>query len=622
MDPQPGDWIGSEQEPDEYQLVERIKAGGEGQLWVARYRSDLAFAVKIFSPRSSTRHQHDLLQHAHYWAYARQIAGLPVPDKPFWGPAPHRARESSPGSPILYQITPLLSGAVDLRTWRRGGHGPTAAANVVAELCRIVEELHRRDHLHRDISHGNVMVWPDGTVQLIDLSDLAPCSQPGGGYTPSFGAPETDLKGFRQPPSDRFSVAAVAYFLLAGKLLPEKDGETHRRDQSAARAARRTLHQAGWSRQFTDHLIAMLADDPDQRPHQLARWGETLRRYVADDTARRCCADLASHRDDEPAVFSGGLGGLYLTDSYGGGGLFAVGPSAAEGLGTAGAVAAEGLGTARAVAADHDGRGRLVAFVADVYGRLWGAVDGVWHQPHHKRHRDGYFQVRGRPVAVRDNHGGVSCFTIEGDQVWQHRVAAAAQDITCHPLSMRLTFDDPQILGATVTPEGMTAIIVGSPAGLDCVMIQDERVWCTPVLPTPVCAAAVGPGPSADLEILAILDRDRSLVRINQWSSDTWADPEPLRSPGPLDHVAFVRHRGGVTIAIAGPGGLWLKTDGQHTHWVQLSQARFTSLSLSASRGWELRLVGMSGDKVHYFAEGSGHPSVQPWSKRILRFDG
>ena len=64
------------------------------------------------------------------------------------------------------------------------------AAAVMAQLCSIVEQVHRRGLLHRDLKPDNAVVRKDGSVWLLDFGsatrmdegDFGPCGTHG--YTP------------------------------------------------------------------------------------------------------------------------------------------------------------------------------------------------------------------------------------------------------------------------------------------------------------------------------------------------------------------------------------------------------------------------------------------------------
>jgi hypothetical protein len=124
------------------------------------------------------------------------------------------------------------------------------------------------------------------------------------------------------------------------------------------------------------------------------------------------------------------------------------------------------------------------------------------------------------------------------------------------------------------------------------------------VLPFAVRAAAVGPGPVGDLEVLAVRFDDGELVRTRRLSPDLWSRPEPVERPvSDVVDMSFVRDRGGVTLAVAGPDGLWLRQG--DSPWLALARGPFQAVALRPSRGWRLRLAALSGGRVGYWAEDS-----------------
>ncbi|MFD0885636.1 protein kinase, partial [Streptosporangium algeriense] len=230
----PGWRVGPTHDPDEYRLVRRVTSGGEGELWLAAQRDpgspkERHWALKILIPsrispqdpagaltklRVSRREVNHL-----------QLNGLLIPYDEFEGPAPHPQGEpfSERG---LYQISRWLDGT-DLRSWTGG---PNEAVVVIVELCRIVDQLHDRGYLHRDISPANVMVGADGSVTLIDITfirdvDLGVRTRIG---TPGSAAPE--WRSGSTFATDRYSVGAVAYRILTGDhALPQLGAAEHAR---------------------------------------------------------------------------------------------------------------------------------------------------------------------------------------------------------------------------------------------------------------------------------------------------------------------------------------------------------------------------------------------------------
>jgi hypothetical protein len=90
--------------------------------------------------------------------------------------------------------------------------------------------------------------------------------------TAGYIAPEVLADGRYGPAADRYSLGAVAYFLLTGEepMARPEPGELHRRLLDAPLVHGRA--------DLADHIATMLDPDPNQRPECLANWVAQLRR--------------------------------------------------------------------------------------------------------------------------------------------------------------------------------------------------------------------------------------------------------------------------------------------------------------------------------------------------------
>ncbi|WP_188305341.1 protein kinase domain-containing protein, partial [Streptomyces sp. CBMA123] len=259
----PGLRFGPEFDPEQYELLEFHHRGGEAEVWRAVRTGHNGIkelvAAKIMLERdpSEVRRWLGRWDDVSHNAHRLGITDLVVPSF-LLGPSPHRPGAAPSGGLLGYQISPWVEG-VPLHTWARGQRGgPAAMAEVLARLCRIVDELHRKRWVHRDISPANVLVDAQGLVKLIDLTFLAPLDHTltVAVFTPGHVPPEAEqVGGFPTTAKDLFAVGTLARTLL----LPDHGRLDHR---LAAEQARAELLAAGYGEELARWACEPLAREP------------------------------------------------------------------------------------------------------------------------------------------------------------------------------------------------------------------------------------------------------------------------------------------------------------------------------------------------------------------------
>jgi len=128
------------------------------------------------------------------------------------------ARLLHPGLPRVYELTAapalvfeLIEGRPLDRWW--DGRALTEVVGALAQLLGILDFLHNRGVLHRDVKPDNVLVTDQGVVRLVDLGLALPAGDPDKlGGTAGYIAPE--VLAVESPPSRRSDLYAVGVLLF------------------------------------------------------------------------------------------------------------------------------------------------------------------------------------------------------------------------------------------------------------------------------------------------------------------------------------------------------------------------------------------------------------------------
>ena len=289
---EPNGWfVGPADDPDRYELLGNGIAGGEGITWRARYHgnldSPLPLAVKVQHPpvdpapgwpsaqdRSRWRDQTTLLRHM-------RLDHLVRVNEFTSGPPPHHLGkvDTSAADSIIIEMEWVEGENLDavIRA------APTTTANVetrarwIEDACTTLARLHSYTQtagnptVHRDVSPANCIITPDRGLVLIDVSTMQ-LPQDGldltGRHTPAYSAPEVLAMPHRprSPSADVYAIGALAYFCLTGEDPPP-----------APALLRRAVRRLGLAPAAAAHVLAMLAADPGDRPHDLAAWSRQFR---------------------------------------------------------------------------------------------------------------------------------------------------------------------------------------------------------------------------------------------------------------------------------------------------------------------------------------------------------
>lgn len=274
---------------DEYELVRRLGAGSQGEVWEAREPAlGRRVALKVLSVARL-----DGREAARFRREAESCARLSHPGIA----AVHRL--IGHGDRLVLVQECLDGGSLAQRLEAGVPHGlagaeaPRRAARMACDLARALAHAHERGVVHRDVKPGNVLFRADGSVALVDfglarLADgpaLSATSATLG--TPYYMSPE-QVRG--QPVDGRADVwglGATLYETLTGQPPFPGDSVAAVLLDIVTRAPRppRAL-QPAVPEDLEAVCLRCLARDPRERYASAAELAEDLERFLAGEPTR------------------------------------------------------------------------------------------------------------------------------------------------------------------------------------------------------------------------------------------------------------------------------------------------------------------------------------------------
>lgn len=141
----------------------------------------------------------------------------------------HLLKASAPGRQrnYLYTVTEYIEGQ-SLAQWMRDNPlpGVEAVRNIVEQVAKGLQALHRQEMLHQDLRPDNIMIDNAGTVKIIDfgsvrvagIAEITGIAQQQHILgTMQYTAPEYFIGETGTPRSDLFSLGVIAYQMLSGR---------------------------------------------------------------------------------------------------------------------------------------------------------------------------------------------------------------------------------------------------------------------------------------------------------------------------------------------------------------------------------------------------------------------
>ena len=580
--------FGPAESPDEYCLREPVnQQASEGQIWLATTvrqnsggtrqveRERHKWAVKIVDARSHMYRENQTLRQALEELAARYRSamhettqlgahGIVGPAGVFIGREPHPLGDEG-GAPVLYVTSRWIDGD-NLLDWRRRTPPQfNRVCDLLDKLATIIDAFANwgPELVHRDIAPENVMVESDGQPYLIDFTYARPPDSAAGtdavrhrGYTPPEALYyEYGLAG------DRYSFGAVAYFLLSGTEPPLRE---------AAEGCRATLLASGFSAEVAVHVAALLAEDPVARPKPLTEWTARLRELGRRPVPPGRYRTLAMTVDGTSAavVTAASEPGAYR---------------ARLATGLAWQLARDPASPQRimSLAAVTDGSGSAVTFAVTGSGAAFARKAGTWTGLGSCLASAGLSAIHGPDGAAQAHVVAPVTGMLD----------AIAIGLDGTPRRMAGRYRVSRVLSATADSDGSTAVIVLLPRGeLGCVTPDGVSV----ISPEGAFDAAACLDQRGELRCYRLLAGTRGLACFDR-AIGRWAQVADIQMPFAATEMACAGHREGVTLAIAGSGGVWVTSHGDHEfgRWQRLASRPSSQVSLAMGAAWRLHLTAL-----------------------------
>jgi len=310
-----------------YRLVSHLGTGGQAEVYRAvRVSGGITSApvtVKVFRANGTQ----PLEEQLRAWdkgdavlmdLNSRGLAGICRRSDGFYAPRPHAPGKPPAGEPVPYQVLDYLHG-VNLREYvaqrygLAGGRRPGPRLDAVVSLLSLANMLwslhlpydpNACPVLHMDVKPSNVMVLTGGEVRLIDFTGARYWQRDhitSVSYTPEAGAPEA-FSGEIGPAYDVHGFGAVAYFMVTGEF-PRTDASPPDGKPAPPWAVLRRHPLLDAHPKLRDHLLATLADRPEDRPAtpELPEWVRRLAPLVTSASCPDVGVDWSGSRQ-QPAV--------------------------------------------------------------------------------------------------------------------------------------------------------------------------------------------------------------------------------------------------------------------------------------------------------------------------------
>lgn len=339
---------------DHYVIREVLGAGGFGITYLAEHEAlGKQFAIKEYFPHTfSYRHGKSVLatssgDSTYKWGLERFLTEARALAR-FKHPAIVDVTSIFEANGTAYIVLGYESG-VDMTQWLKAlGRPPSQEEldRLLTPLLAALEEVHRNNMMHRDISPDNLLIREDGRPVLIDFGSAresirgrarAMSAIVKHGYSP----PEqyTSRPELQGPWTDIYALSATLYRAIGEKLPPDATERLLRDDLQPLSRLARAAYRPG----FLDAIDRGLRMKVEERPQSIVEWREALFRPEALRPPARAALDPAASADGTSAQPADGARGAGRSVARGGGSQT---PAAKRPSGRPSSDAAEGSGDA------------------------------------------------------------------------------------------------------------------------------------------------------------------------------------------------------------------------------------------------------------------------------------
>ena len=275
--------VGPLDEPDRYQLLALLGAGGEGEVWLA---DDTTHPGQRLAVKISSVHRADEDTWQQWAAAVTRFShpGLVTVHAAFTGADRHRAGHSGGELTHRYVVMDYVDG-VTLADWVTDH--PDATLNqrraLLRELGAALDALHAgtvggQPAAHGDVKPQNVIVTAAGQPVLLDLGLSRFTASTGfAGRSNAYAAPEQ--RG--DTPQATAAADAYAFALTAAAVYtgtPPPVGDDGYLNVERLRSRLRRQPRTRRRPLVTRSVLTALASTPERRPRQLAAWVDQPRR--------------------------------------------------------------------------------------------------------------------------------------------------------------------------------------------------------------------------------------------------------------------------------------------------------------------------------------------------------